>query len=95
MDHYYVYILTNKPNGTLYIGITNNLNRRIWEHKNDLVDGFSSKYRIHRLVWYEEATSPLAAITREKQIKKWNRSWKVRIIEEMNPDWDDLYDSIT
>ncbi len=94
-DHYYVYILASKRNGTLYIGVTNNLVRRIWEHKNDLVEGFTKKYGVHRLVWYEIVDTPLAAITREKQLKKWNRVWKLRLIEEMNPDWKDLYVEIT
>jgi len=93
-DQYYVYILASKRNGTLYIGMTNNLARRIWEHKHDIVDGFTKKYGVHRLVWYEIADNPQAAILREKQLKKWNRAWKLRLIEEMNPSWKDLYDEI-
>jgi putative endonuclease len=95
MKQYYVYILANQRNGTLYIGATNNLVRRVWEHKNDVVDGFTKKYGVHQLVWYELADTPLAAIKREKQLKKWNRAWKLRLIDEKNPDWKDLYDEIT
>ncbi len=95
MKQYYVYILASQRNGTLYIGVTNDLARRIWEHKHDLVEGFTKKYGVHRLVWCETASTPLAAITREKQLKKWNRAWKLHLIEEMNPDWRDLYDEIT
>ena len=94
MGQYYVYILASQRNDTLYIGMTNNLVRRIWQHKNDLVEGFTQKYGVHRLVWYEVADTPLATITREKQLKKWNRAWKRRLIEEMNPEWKDLYDEI-
>jgi len=94
MGQYYVYILASQRNGTLYIGMTNDLIRRVWEHKQDLVEGFTKKYGVHRLVWYEPADEPLAAITREKQLKKWNRAWKLRLIEEMNPDWRDLYEDI-
>jgi len=92
MGQYFVYILASQRNGTLYIGMTNDLIRRIYQHKNDLVEGFTKKYGIHRLVWYEVADTPLAAITREKQLKKWNRAWKLRLIEEMNPEWKDLYE---
>ena len=95
MKQYYVYILASQRNGTLYVGVTNNLVRRIWEHKNNLVDGFTKKYEVHQLVWYEATNTSLTAITREKQLKKWNRAWKVRLIEEKNPEWKDLYDEIT
>ena len=91
---YCVYILSSQRNGTLYIGITDNLLRRVWEHKNKLVDGFTKKYEIHHLVYYEIHTNPESAITREKQIKKWNRLWKLQLIESKNPDWDDLYETI-
>ena len=94
MNQYYVYILASKRNGTLYIGMTNNLLRRIWEHKNDLAEGFTKKYGVNLLVWYEVAGTALVAITREKQLKKWNRAWKIRLIEAMNPEWNDLYDSL-
>ena len=94
MGQYYVYILASKRNGTLYIGVTNNLVRRVWEHKNDVVEGFTKKYGVHQLVWYEVADTPDAAITREKQLKKWNRAWKLKLIEEKNPHWKDLYQEI-
>jgi len=89
-----VYILTNNRNGTLYIGVTSNLHKRIWEHKEKIVDGFSKKYNTNKLVWYELHTSMLSAISREKTIKKWNRNWKIQLIEETNPDWRDLYKEI-
>jgi putative endonuclease len=95
LGQYYVYVLASQRNGTLYIGTTNDLIRRIYEHKNDLVEGFTKKYRVHCLVWYEAADTPLAAIAREKQLKKWNRAWKLRLIEEINPAWRDLYEDIT
>ncbi len=94
MSAYYVYILASKRNGTLYIGMTNNLVRRVWEHKNNVVEGFTKKYGVHQLVWYEVADTPQAAITREKQLKKWNRAWKLKLIEARNPEWKDLCDEI-
>lgn len=93
-NSYCVYILASQRNGTLYIGITNNLARRVWEHKNQKADGFTKKYEVHYLVYYEIHENPESAITREKQIKKWNRLWKIRIIEEKNPEWKDLYQEI-
>ena len=90
MNNYYVYILANKPNGTLYVGVTNNLSRRIYEHKNDLVDGFTKKCGIKNLIYYEQTNDVTSAIAREKCIKKWNRLWKRRIIEKDNPEWNDL-----
>ena len=93
-QQFYVYILASRRNGTLYIGVTNDLIRRVWEHKSDAAEGFTKKYGVHQLVWYEAAATSLAAITREKQLKKWNRAWKVCLIEKMNPDWQDLYDEI-
>ncbi|QQS19088.1 GIY-YIG nuclease family protein [Candidatus Saccharibacteria bacterium] len=90
MNTYYVYILASKPNGTLYIGVTNNLERRLYEHKNTLADGFTKKYGVKQLVYYEEYNSVEAAIIREKQLKKWERAWKVRLIEERNSYWNDL-----
>jgi putative endonuclease len=92
--HYYVYILASGMYGTLYLGITSDLARRVWEHQHDVVDGFSKRYQAHRLVWYEVHDEPEAAILREKQIKKWNRDWKVNLIQRMNPSWEDLYESI-
>ena len=91
---YYVYILASGMYGTLYVGITNDLIRRVWEHKNDVVAGFTREYGVHRLVWYEAHGSPSEAITREKQIKKWNRDWKVNLIQTLNPEWNDLYEVI-
>ena len=90
----YVYITANKRNGTLYIGVTSNLIKRIWQHKNKLVDGFTNKYDVSLLVYYEEHNDIKEAIQREKRIKKWKRDWKLRIIEEMNPNWNDLYNEI-
>ncbi len=87
---YYVYILASKKNGTLYIGVTNNLERRIYEHKNALVRGFSKKYKVHNLVYYEETNDVYAALEREKQLKNWNRKWKIALIERVNPDWSDI-----
>ena len=89
-----VYILASQPNGTLYIGVTSHLVKRIWEHKNDLGDGFTKKYHIHTLVWYELHDDMESAIQREKQLKKWKRQWKIRLIHEMNPAWNDLYETI-
>ncbi|MDR3089266.1 MAG: GIY-YIG nuclease family protein [Desulfobulbaceae bacterium] len=88
-------LLASKRNGTLYTGVTNNLIRRVWEHKNNLIDGFTKKYAIHRLVYFEQHEDMLSAITREKQIKKWNRAWKLVLIEKENPDWRDLWDDIS
>ena len=92
---YYVYLTANRKHGTLYLGVTNNLVRRIHEHKSKLVPGFTSQYNVVRLVWFECYGDPTNAITREKAIKKWRRDWKIRLIEEENPDWADLYSSIT
>ena len=89
-----VYLLANRRFGTLYVGVTSNLVRRVWEHKNDLSKGFTRKYGIHNLVWYESTGSAYAAISREKQIKKWKRAWKIELIEGMNPEWKDLYEEI-
>jgi putative endonuclease len=93
-EQFYVYILASKRNGTLYIGMTNDLVRRTYEHRGGAVEGFTKRYGVHRLVWYEAADTASAAITREKQLKKWNRAWKIRLIETMNPEWKDLYDEI-
>ena len=92
---YYVYLTASGKHGTLYLGVTNNLVRRIHEHKSKIVPGFTSQYDVTRLVWYEVYDDPTNAITREKDIKKWRRDWKIRLIEEDNPDWSDLYSSIT
>lgn len=88
------YILASQKNGTLYIGVTSNLVKRVWEHKNDFVDGFTSRYRVHTLVWYELHETMASAISREKAIKAWKRVWKLELIEKFNPDWDDLYEKL-
>jgi len=94
MKIYYVYILASKRNGTLYIGVTNDLVRRVYEHKNNLVDGFSKEYGVHRLVYYEQYGDVEFAIQREKYLKQWNRKWKLELIEKKNPEWKDLYDEV-
>ena len=91
---YYVYILTNREFGTFYVGVTNNLIRRVYEHRNKLVDGFTKKYNLTRLVYYECHDSVEAAIAREKTIKRWPREFKINAIQAMNPDWKDLYEAI-
>ena len=90
----YVYILANKENGTLYIGVTSNLEHRVWQHKNGSFKGFSKKYNVSKLVYFEQHQSMEEAIVREKQLKYWKRDWKERIIEENNPEWHDLYDQL-
>jgi putative endonuclease len=92
--NYFVYLLASRRNGTLYCGVTGNLSGRIYTHREDLLDGFTSRYGVHLLVWFEWTDSIEAAILREKQIKKWNRAWKVRLIEEANPNWADLYPTL-
>ena len=94
MKQYYVYILASKKNGTLYIGVTCDLVKRVYEHKHNLVDGFTKEYNVHILVYYEHHNEIEEAIAREKQMKKWNRKWKIRLIEENNSEWKDLYDEI-
>jgi len=94
MKFYYVYIMASRKNGTLYIGVTNDLVRRVYEHKNGLVGGFTKKYKVHSLVYYEATENALSAITREKQIKKWYRKWKIELIEKENRDWRDLYEEL-
>ena len=89
-----VYILASEKYGTLYIGVTSDLVKRIWQHKNNQVDGFTKKYSVHNLVWYEQHTSMEAAIKREKVLKNWKRDWKIKRIEEQNPDWCDLYSGL-
>jgi len=88
---YYVYLLANKRNGTLYVGVTSDLIKRVYEHKNNLGSGFTQKYDVHSLVYFEVADDIHSAIRREKQIKKWNRAWKIELIEKNNPEWKDLY----
>ena len=89
-----VYILATKRKGTLYIGVTSDLTKRIWKHKNNLVEGFTKKYHVHQLVWHELHESMESAIVREKRLKDWKRAWKLELIESKNPDWLDLYDTI-
>lgn len=89
-----IYILANKPNGTLYVGSTSNLPQRIWQHKNNLVDGFSKTHSVYSLVYFEQYDDMYSAICRERQLKRWNRAWKLELIEKNNPKWDDLYPSI-
>jgi putative endonuclease len=89
-----VYILANKPRGTLYVGVTSNLLKRVWEHKNNAVEGFTKKYGVHELVWYEQHGSMESAITREKAIKAWKRIWKLELVESKNSQWHDLYDML-
>jgi putative endonuclease len=89
-----VYMLASKRNGTLYTGVTSNLLKRVWEHKNNLVEGFTSKYGVHTLVWYELHDTMDSAIQREKAIKNWKRIWKLKVIEKMNSRWHDLYSNL-
>ncbi|MEK6691687.1 MAG: GIY-YIG nuclease family protein [Nitrospirota bacterium] len=93
MKKFYVYMLCNKRNGTLYTGITSDIIKRVYEHKNNLAKGFTKKYKIHNLVWYEMHKTAETAIIREKQIKKWKRRWKLELIENHNPEWNDLYET--
>lgn len=94
MSQYYVYILASERNGTLYTGVTSDLIGRIYQHKTGLVEGFTKTYEVNRLVYYEVHDDIREAITREKRIKKWRRAWKIRMIQENNPEWDDLYDQL-
>ena len=89
-----VYILSSKPNGTLYIGVTSDLVKRVWQHKNDLIDGFTKEHAVHDLVYFELHENMVSAITREKQMKAWQRQWKINLIEESNPGWRDLYSDL-
>ena len=89
-----VYMLASKRNGTLYVGVTSNLVQRLWQHKNDLVEGFTKRYRVHTLVWYELHEVMESAITREKAVKRWKRDWKIELIQRDNPSWRDLYDDL-
>ncbi len=89
-----VYILAGGKNGTLYVGVTSDLVKRVWQHRNNLVEGFTSKYHVHKLVYYEQYADMPEALSREKQLKKWNRAWKIHLIEKMNPEWCDLYNNL-
>ncbi len=94
-DAAYMCIMANKPYGTLYVGVTSDLVKRAWEHREGSLKGFTKEHGLKSLVWYERHESMLEAISREKLIKKWHRDWKISLIQEMNPNWDDLYESIT
>ena len=94
MRRYFVYILSSYKRGTLYIGVTGNLSKRVTLHQLDIVKGFTKKYSVHDLVYFEEYEDPLEAVKREKQLKKWNRSWKIDLIEKDNPNWEDLSDDL-
>jgi len=89
-----VYLMASRRNGTLYIGVTSNLVQRVWQHKHDVVDGFTSQYGVHRLVWFEQHETMASAIARERALKEWRRAWKLVLIEESNPEWRDLYEEI-
>jgi putative endonuclease len=91
---FYVYILASKPNGTLYTGVTSNLIQRVWQHKHDVIQGFTRKYNVKILVYYEVHENAESALTREKKIKRWRRAWKLGLIENSNPEWRDLYEDI-
>ena len=91
---YFVYILASQRNGTLYVGVTNDLVRRIYEHREKLIEGFTSQYNVTRLVWFDQTASIEEAIAHEKRLKRWQREWKIALIEKTNPNWDDLYESI-
>ncbi len=88
-------MMTSGRNGTIYIGVTSDLLTRVWQHKNNAVDGFTKKYVVHQLIWYEPHENMESAISREKALKKWNRIWKLRLIEQFNPEWQDLYEQLT
>jgi putative endonuclease len=90
----FVYFMTNRPNGILYVGVTNDAVRRAYEHREGLIEGFTKRYRLHRLIYVEEHESIAAAIQREHTIKHWSRAWKVRLIQSVNPNWDDLYETL-
>ncbi|MGE0151952.1 MAG: GIY-YIG nuclease family protein [Reyranellaceae bacterium] len=91
---FFVYIMASKPRGTLYVGVTGDLMRRVWEHRNDAFPGFTREYQVKRLVWYEQHETAAAAIQREKRLKKWKRDWKIELVEKTNLDWDDLYERL-
>ncbi|CDH44234.1 MAG: GIY-YIG nuclease family protein [Candidatus Competibacteraceae bacterium] len=90
-----VYIMSSRRNGTLYTGVTSDLAKRVWEHRGNFVEGFTKRYGVHTLVWFELHSEMYQAIVREKQIKKWNRAWKIKLIEQTNPQWRDLWPSLT
>jgi len=92
---FWIYFLASRPGGTLYVGVTNNLIRRVYEHRNSLVEGFTRRYGVKKLVYYEQHDTAVSAIQREKNIKHWSREWRIDLILSMNPEWRDLYDEIT
>lgn len=94
MKTYYVYILASKKNGVLYIGVTNDLKKRVFQHKQGLLPGFTQKYHVHRLVYFEQCPDVKSVIQKEKQMKEWQRQWKIELIEKMNPEWSDLYSQL-
>ncbi|HTY81887.1 MAG TPA: GIY-YIG nuclease family protein [Dehalococcoidales bacterium] len=94
MKYYYVYILASKRRGTLYIGVTNDLIRRVHEHKNGTLPGFTSRYKVHNLVYFQQCEDIESVIQREKRLKSWHREWKIKLIEETNPNWNDLYQTL-
>ena len=91
---YYVYLLASRRHGTLYLGVTSELPKRVWQHRQGLVEGFTKRYGVKMLVWYEQTDTIESAIVREKQIKKWNRAWKIELVESSNPEWNDLYEDV-
>ena len=91
---YYVYFMATGKHGTLYVGVTSNLLGRVYQHKTHATAGFTSRYNVHRLVWFESYDDPLTAISREKELKKWQREWKINLIEQTNPEWVDLYETL-
>ena len=92
--HPCVYIMASERNGTLYVGVTSDIAKRVWEHKNNVIEGFTKKYSVHTLVWFQIFATMPEAIKAEKQMKEWKRKWKLELIESMNPEWRDLYDEI-
>jgi putative endonuclease len=92
---FYVYLLASKKHGTLYLGVTNDIVRRVFQHRTKATGGFTARYDVNKLVWFEVYDDVITAITREKELKKWRRDWKIRLIEETNPNWDDLYPGIS
>jgi putative endonuclease len=94
MTSFFVYLLASRRHGTLYLGVTSDLVRRVYEHKTKIIPGFTKRYGIDRLVWFEIYDDPVIAISREKELKKWRRDWKIRLIEELHPEWRDLYETI-
>ena len=95
MPYSYVYIMASKKNGTLYVGVTSDLIKRVYQHKNGLISGFTEKYKVHKLMYFEQYEDISEAIKREKQLKGWLRDWKLKLIEDNNPKWEDLYDTLS